>query len=93
MVYEQWEAPPRQFSTGAAFLRGQGPGRVKRVHGLDRVQQEMGDLIVEANLPRPGQPKSSSYEGEGNIVLRHPKTAVIMEALHRLVSTVRVEME
>ncbi len=93
MVYERWETPPRQYATGAAFLRGQRPGRVKAVHGLDIVRQELGPLIAEANLPQRGQPKSSSYEGEGNIVLRHPQTEVVVQALRRLISVVRVEME
>ena len=93
MVFEEWNTPPREFATGAAFIRGQGQGRVKAVHGLDVVQREMGELIVEANLPQRGQPKSSSYEGEGNIVLRHPETQVVVQALKRLISVVRVEME
>jgi hypothetical protein len=42
-------------------------------------------------LPQPGQPSSSSYEGEGFITVRHPDSQVVREALDRIVSRVRVE--
>ena len=50
----------------------------------------MGGLVVEARLPRIGMHKSDSYEGDGWAIVRHPDTAVVQEALRRLVSTVRV---
>lgn len=92
MVYDRFEAPARRFAAGAAYLRGQGRGRVAAVHGLDRVQRELGPLIVQARPPRPGQPASGTYEGEGTIVLRHPETAVVEEALRAVVRWVRVEL-
>ncbi|MCG8460562.1 MAG: ATP-grasp domain-containing protein [Holophagales bacterium] len=87
-----FDPPSRRYATGAAFLRGQGRGRVKAIHGLGQAQKEIGDLVVETNLPRLGQPKSSSYEGEGFVVLRHPDTEVVKKALYRLISLVHVEL-
>lgn len=84
--------PERRFAAGAAFLRGQGEGRVRRIRGLGQAQEEIGHLVVETNMPKLGQPKSSSYEGEGFVVIRHPETAVVRHALHRLISLIRVEM-
>ena len=84
--------PSRKYAAGAAFLRGQGEGRVQTVRGLGQAQKEIGHLVVETNLPRLGQVKSSSYEGEGFVVIRHPETAVVRKALHRLISLIRVEM-
>lgn len=92
MVYGEFDPPPRRWAAGAAFLRGQRGRRVVAVHGLDRAQKELGALVVEASLPRPGQPKSSSYEGEGFVILRHAETEVVEHALMRLVSLVRVEL-
>ena len=92
VVYEQFPQLERHYATGAAFLRGQGRGRVKRIHGLDRAQRDIGHLVVEARLPQPGQPAASSYEGEGYAVLRHPETQVVENALRHLISTVRVEL-
>ena len=77
---------------GAAYLRGQGRGRVKKIHGLRRAQQELGGLVVEVKLPTQGQHPASSYEGEGFVVLRHPDTGTVERALRRLVSLVRVEL-
>ena len=92
MVFDEFSAPPRRYSVGAAYLRGQGNGRVKAVHGLDQVERELGSLVVDFKLPTPVQAPTGSYEGEGFIILRHPETAVVQRALHRLVSLVRVEL-
>lgn len=91
-VFEKFEAPERSFASGGAYLRGQGMGQVTRLEGLEELQREMGDLIVEANLPRVGQSKASSYEGEGFVILRHPDTEVVAEGLQRVVSTIKVQL-
>jgi hypothetical protein len=49
-------------------------------------------LVVDSRMPRPAQPSSGSYEGDGFITVRHPDTAVVTEALKQLVTTVRVEL-
>ncbi len=90
MIFGEFPVPERKYAVGAAFLRGQGTGKVREVLGLEQVQREVGHLITDVNIPKPGQEKSLSYEGEGYILLRHPETAVVKEALSRVVSTVRV---
>lgn len=92
MVFDAFDPPPRRYAAGIAFLRGQGQGRVKAVHGLEEAQKEMQGLVVEVQLPHEGQPRASSYEGEGFVVLRHPETAVVERALQRLVQLVQVEL-
>ena len=92
MVYETFAAPPRRYAVGAAYLRGQGQGRVRGVTGLDVVERELGGLVIDVKLPQPGQEPTGSYEGEGYIILRHPETKVVAQALHRLISVVRVEL-
>lgn len=92
MVFDEFAAPPRRYAVGAAYLRGQGRGRVKAIHGLDQVQQEIGALVVDARLPTPGQEPTGSYEGEGFVIVRHAETAVVQRALQRLISLVRVEL-
>lgn len=92
MVFEEFEPPERRWAVGAAFLRGQGDGHVRRVLGVEQIQAELGELVVEARLPEPGQPRASSYEGEGYVVVRHPETEVVREALRRIVSVMRVEV-
>jgi biotin carboxylase len=92
MVFGEFAAPSRKYAVGAAYLRAQGKGRVTRVHGLDAVQREIGSLVIDARLPTPGQAATGSYEGEGFVILRHPETAVVQQALQRLISVVRVEL-
>jgi len=92
VAFGRFSHPERSWATGAAFLRGQGSGRVTAVHGLEQAQEELGDLVVEARLPNRGQPKASSYEGEGFVILRHAETDRVREALQRVVTLLRIEM-
>lgn len=92
VVTDQFDPPQRKFACGAAYFRGQGQGKVKAIHGLDVAQRELSELVVEVKLPKQGQAQSSSYEGEGFAILRHPETAVVEQALKRLVQLVRVEL-
>ncbi len=92
VIHDRFTRPRRRYAAGAAYLRGQGRGRVKAIHGLGQAQKEMGALVVESNLPRLGQAPTGSYEGEGYVILRHPETAVVAKALERLISLVRVEL-
>ena len=62
------------------------------IHGLERAQREVGELVVEVQLPRPGQPRGNGYEGDGYVLVRHPRTEVVAEALERIVSLIRVEL-
>lgn len=87
-----FEPPERRFSSGAAYLRGQGKGRVKAIHGLDQAHKEIGSLVTDVKLPQIGQMPSTSYEGEGYIIVRHAETAVVQQALERIVSLVRIEL-
>jgi len=64
---------------------------VRGVHGLEQLR-DLESVVVEAQLPRPGQQSSASYEGDGFVILRHPETAVVGEALRRIVTGVRVEL-
>ena len=92
MVFGEFEPPPRRYAAGAAYVRGQGRGRVRRVHGLDEAQRRFGELVVEARLPGEGQPPSDSYEGDGFVILRHPDTDLVQHALTEIVKIIRVEL-
>lgn len=97
MVFETFPALERRYAAGAAYLRGQGAvGRtdavVRAVHGLDAVQQQFDELIVELRPPAPGKAPSSSYEGDGYVIVRHPDTGVVTRAVQQIVRTVRVEL-
>jgi hypothetical protein len=92
VILGRFDVPERRYAAGTAYLRGLGHGRVRAVHGLDAVRQQIGHLVVEARIPQPGQPAATDYLGEGYAMVRDPDTAVVEDALHRIVSGVRVEL-
>jgi hypothetical protein len=90
-VRRVWDIPERRFAAGCAFLRAQGPGNaVGRVQGLDAVLARYKPMLVDARPPRPGQPRSAHYEGDGWVVVRHAETPKVVEALRALVTEVRI---
>jgi hypothetical protein len=62
------------------------------VRGLDKLRKELGDIVVEAYVPRIGKPKSDSYEGDGYVLLRHESTAMVEQAIERVHATAQVEL-
>lgn len=92
VILGDFPAPERPYAAGTAYLRGLGHGRVSAVHGIEELQHDIGDLVVEAKLPQPGQAASTSYEGEGHITVRHRETEVVKAALRRILNGVSVEL-
>ncbi len=92
MIDGSFDPPERKWAAGTVYLRGQGAGQVRGVHGLDALPPEVTSLVVDSRLPQPGQPSSGSYEGDGYLTIRAPETEVVTAALKQLVSTVRVEL-
>ena len=92
MIYDEFDPPERRYAVGVVYVRGQGAGRVREVHGLDELQREIGHLVVETKLPRQGQAPSGTYEGEGYVIVRDPDTSVVTDALGKLLARLHVEM-
>jgi hypothetical protein len=92
VVLGRFEPRERRYAAGTVYLRGMGKGRVRAVHGVENLQHELGHLVVESRLPQPGQPASGTYEGEGYLIVRDPDTAVVRDALQRIVTGIRVEL-
>ena len=61
VLLDRFDPPERKYAAGCVYLRGQGRGQVRAVHGVDELQRRLGHLVVEARLPEPGQPASSDY--------------------------------
>jgi len=92
VVHGRFTPRPRPYAAGAAYLRGQGEGRVRAVRGLEDVARELGPLVVEARMPELGQAASGTYEGEGYVIVRHPETDVVKDALWKIITRIRVEL-
>jgi len=91
-IFEKFEAPERPYACGAAYLRAQGDGLISQIDGIEEAQRELGDLVVDAKLPRVGQAPASSYEGEGYVILRHPETSVVQAGLEQILETIRIRL-
>ena len=94
MVFGRLKIPhERKTAAAIVFLRGAGRGRVKKIHGLSEAQAKMGGFVVDVRLPLTGAPRSSSYEGDGWVVIQHSDTDVVKKAAWELITTIRVEYE
>ena len=93
MILDEFDPPARPFAAGAAFLRAQGQGtRIVAVHGVQEVKRDIADLAVEVRLPATGTAPRSTYEGDGWVIVRHPRTDAVEAALGKIVRTVKVEL-
>ncbi len=92
MTWGQFDPPPRKFAAGCAYLRGQGQGRIRIVRGLERVLEDLQSLVVEYRKPRVGATPNPSYEGDGFVIVRHPETRIVEEALRHIISNIRLEL-
>lgn len=92
MIHEEFDPPQRRYAVGAAYLRGQGDGRVVAIKGLDQAQREAAGMVMEVKLPQEGQTPTGHYEGEGYVIVRHPETARVEQAIVAIVNNVRVEL-
>jgi len=94
LIFNRFTPPERKYAVGAVYFRGQGRGngKVRAVHGLDEAQRQFGHLVVESRLPQLGQSPSDSYEGDGYVILRHPETDEIEQALDGIIRLVNVEL-
>lgn len=90
MILDEPVWPVIKYSAGAAYLRAQGHGRVQRTEGLEKIRSKYNDIITDIRIPVPGQEKGLNYEGEGFVIVRHPNTSVVEQALQEIVSTVKV---
>lgn len=90
-VHHEWEMPERKYAVATAFLRGQGRGDVIRaVEGVEAAQSMVKGMVWAHKLPTVGQLHSSHYEGDGWVILRHPDTQRVVEALRAVVTTIKV---
>ena len=86
---ENFDAGVTIDEVGTVIKVGDG---IAEVHGLEKVDREVGHLITDAKIPEVGRPHEGNYEGVGYIILRHPETHVVEAAIKKVVSLVRVEL-
>ena len=94
MVHNVFDVQARREQAGAiVFLRGKGQGRIVSIDGLAAAQKKMGALVHDVSLPKIGAMRSSSYEGDGWVIILHPNTEIVKKAAMELIQTVQIRYQ
>jgi len=77
VALDRFAPKTRKWAAGGAFFRGQGAGdSIASVEGVDAAVEALGDTLIEMRTPKVGQPRATSYEGEGWATVRAATTTV-----------------
>jgi hypothetical protein len=84
-VYREWanaivhgqtsSAPSRQYAAGMVALRPDRDGQITGYSGVEELQAEHGQWVIDAHLPAPGtptQPVAAGYMANAYVRMRHP---------------------
>jgi len=82
-----WE---RKFAVGTVFLRGTGRGKIEHVAGLEELEGELAESLMDLRSPRTGASKSHTYTGDGYVTVRHAETERVEEMLDFIAETIRI---
>jgi hypothetical protein len=63
---------------------------VRGVEGTAAMQRALGPALVAMKLPQPGQLRSTHYEGDGFVIVHHPRTEGVVQALRTVLDTVSI---
>ena len=96
-VYREWAnaivhgqtsaAPSRQYAAGMVALRPDRDGQITGYSGVEELQREHGEWVIDAHLPSPGtptQPVAAGYMANAYVRMRHPD----YDTLHGMLDTV-----
>src|SRR5438874_2479052 len=84
-LYEEWahaiawgqprRRASRRFAAGMIALRPDKDGRIVGYEGVDQVQAQVGEWLIDAHLPpsgTPTQPVEAGYKANAYVRLKHP---------------------
>jgi formate-dependent phosphoribosylglycinamide formyltransferase (GAR transformylase) len=84
-VYREWAnaivhgetaaAPSRRYASGMIALRPDRDGRITGYSGVEELNLQYGDCVIDAHLPSPGtptQPVAAGYMANAYVRMRHP---------------------
>ena len=67
--------PSRRFASGIVALRPSQDGVISGYSGVDELQQQYGEWVIDAHLPPPGTPTQgveAGYMANAYVRMRHP---------------------
>jgi carbamoylphosphate synthase large subunit len=89
-LYRQWAdaivsgrttaAPSRRYASGIVALRPERDGVIAGYGGVDELQQQYGEWVIDAHLPPPGtatQGVGAGYMANAYVRMRHPDYDVL----------------
>ena len=80
-------APSRRYASGMVALRPGNDGQITGYTGVEEMNQQYGEWVIDAHLPPPGtatQPVEAGYMANAYVRMRHPD----YDALHGMLDAV-----
>jgi len=68
-------APSRRYASGMVSVRPDRDGNITGYSGVDELNQQYGDWVIDAHLPGPGtptQPVEAGYMANAYVRMRPP---------------------
>jgi hypothetical protein len=90
---EPRQRPSRRYAAGMINLRPDRDGRIAGYEGLEKVQRELGEHILDGHFPpvgSPTQPVEAGYMANAWMRMRHPDYDQLRQMLEYVGRTVRV---
>jgi hypothetical protein len=87
------EKPTRRYAAGIVNLRPDRDGRITHYDGLDVINRQYGDRVIDYHLPREGSPTmsvESGYMANAWVRLKHPDYDELRRILDTIGETVKV---
>jgi formate-dependent phosphoribosylglycinamide formyltransferase (GAR transformylase) len=85
--------PSRRFASGIVALRPDRDGVISGYGGVDELQQQFGEWVIDAHLPPPGTPTQgveAGYMANAYVRMRHPDYDVLRGMLDTVGRTLHV---
>jgi formate-dependent phosphoribosylglycinamide formyltransferase (GAR transformylase) len=85
--------PSRRFASGIVALRPSQDGVISGYAGVDEMQRQFGEWVIDAHLPPPGTPTQgveAGYMANAYVRMRHPDYDVLRGMLDTVGRTLRV---
>ncbi len=102
-IYREWamaivngetgSAPSRRYASGMVALRPDRDGQISGYTGVEDLQREHGEWVIDAHLPPPGtptQPVEAGYMANAYVRMRHPDYDALRGMLDNVGRTLHV---
>jgi hypothetical protein len=90
---QTFSAPSRRFSSGMIAVRPETDGHITGYSGVDDLQAQLGEWVIDAHLPPPGtptQPVAAGYMANAYVRMRHPDYDTLRSMLDTVGRTLKV---